>query len=212
MKILYVAFTLISLITASHAQVHKCANGVYTDKACADGGTGSELKLPAAGLATKIQFISHLETYPVHGATWPEVYANMKRNGPYTAWARWHVKTTYSSKQQKDMCSIEDLTISIDGTILMPDWQERNNAAAVDRKGWDASYEILKTHDEGHIDHGKSLAILLREKLAGIGVQPCIHIVKIAESAQSQLEARLRKSDEEYDRFTNHGLRQFNPS
>ncbi|MES2947155.1 MAG: DUF922 domain-containing protein [Pseudomonadota bacterium] len=211
MKFRHAAIFLIALNTVGHAQVHKCPNGMYTDKACPDGSTGSEIKLPAAGMATKIQFVSHLETYPVHGRTWPEVYANMMRNGPYTAWARWNVKTSYSKKQSQETCSIEDLTITIDGTIRMPEWQQRSSAAPKDRKGWDDSYAVLRIHEEGHIDHGKALAILLREKIAGIGRQPCTQIDSIAKAAQSQLTERLQKSDEDYDRFTNHGLKQFNP-
>ena len=212
MKYRYAALFLLTVAVQCQAQVHKCQNGVYTDRVCADGTTGGALKLPEAGTSSQMRFISHLETYPVYGRTWQEVYAYMQKKGEFWAWARWTVNTEYTSRPTKGMCTLEDLKITVDGKILMPEWQERSKATPADRKAWDDSIATLKIHEDGHIDHGKSAAILLRQKLTGLGPQPCETLAKQAADAKTKIEQTLSKSDEDYDRYTSHGLRQFNPS
>lgn len=93
----------------------------------------------------------------------------------------------------------------------MPEWAELSSAKAQDYNAWEGMYSILKTHEDGHIKHGEEFAILLREKLLGIGSQPCEKLQLVANQTSAQLTENLKRRDADYDFRTEHGLRQFNP-
>ncbi len=206
------AFTFcLLLMTFSHAEIHKCANGFFTEKPCPEGGTGTTIKSTESGASANITFQEILQKYPVHGATYAAVNTAMHKAGPYQGWARWKVVFTFTPKRTGSECQIEDLKIAVDENILMPDWIEQRQAAIRDQNEWDHMYSVLKTHEDGHTTHGREFAILLKQRLLGIGPKPCDQLQKIAENTQTSLQAVLGRRDEEYDRMTEHGLRQFNP-
>lgn len=65
-------------------------------------------------------------------------------------------------------------------------------------------------HEDGHIQHGKEFAILLKERLLGLGVVPCAELDARADQTHNTLYSNLQARDAEYDRRTSHGLRQHN--
>lgn len=196
--------------TLCQAEIHKCSGGVFTDKPCADGG-GTTIASKSEMKVGKINFETNLKTYPVHGATFEQVIAAMHKVGPFSAWARWAVAFNFRPKPAANGCTIDNLNISIAGDILMPDWAELRSAQGQDYNAWNRMYAILKTHEDGHVQHGQEFAVLLREKLMGIGPQPCDRLQATADQTKAALTENLKRRDEAYDYRTEHGLRQFNP-
>ena len=159
----------------------------------------------------KIDFQTKTKTYTVHGATYQQVLAAMQAAGPFVAWASWGAAFNFTPKSAGNACTIDKLNIAIAGQFLMPEWAERSSARTQDFNAWEAMYAILKTHENGHVKHGEEFAVLLREKLLGIGPQPCEKLQSIANQTSAQLSENLKQRDADYDYRTEHGLRQFNP-
>lgn len=201
----------LALLTAATAQsaIYKCGNGVFSDKACPND-TGKVMKVYGTNSKNKasIDFRTHLETYKVHGQTYRQVNAAMHKT-EFQAFARWAVAFTFDPITEGKTCTIDNLNIGVAGIITMPEWVEYSTAEPTDRNQWDKMYSLLKQHEDGHVQHGKEFSILLREKLLGIGPQPCNKLQSAAEKTQADLHRNLDKRDEEYDRRTMHGLRQF---
>lgn len=112
-----------------------------------------------------------MTSYAVQGANLAAVMASIRANGPssYAANARWNTSYAYQSTRSGGDCKISELEIKVDGRILMPEWRNKSNASASDQAGWDRMYATLLRHEEGHIQHGREFAVLLREYLSGIG-------------------------------------------
>ncbi|MBI5912038.1 MAG: DUF922 domain-containing protein [Betaproteobacteria bacterium] len=66
----------------------------------------------------------------------------------------------------------------------------------------------LKRHEDGHIQHGRELALLVKERLMGLGVVPCDQMQALAEGEFQRLYGNLKARDQEYDARTNHGATQ----
>lgn len=160
-----------------------------------------------------IQFKVEQGRYDVAGATLDAAYAQIRARGPggYWAMARWSARYTYQSHRQGANCQISQLRIFITGHILMPQWQGRDRAPRADQAAWDRMYEKLLRHEQGHVQYGREFAILLRERLAGMGSVPCQELQARAQRIFDPLLASLRARDQDYDRRTEHGIRQDNP-
>jgi predicted secreted Zn-dependent protease len=159
------------------------------------------------------QFKLETNTYDVAGGTLDAVYAQIRARGPggYWAMARWNARYTYQSTRQGALCRISQLQIFVTGHILMPQWQGKERASRADQMAWDRMYEKLLRHEQGHVQYGREFAILLREQLAGMGAVPCDSLQARAQRIFDPLLASLRSRDRDYDRRTEHGIRQDNP-
>ena len=205
------AFVLTTLLSLpSQAQIFQCSPGVYTDKPC-EGGAKVATAQDAKWAGGKLDFQMHLKHYTVHGNSYHQVFANMMQAGPFQGFARWQVLKTYDAKPAGKGCTLENLVITIRGEILMPEWAEKSSAPSADQAYWNESYKGLKLHEDGHIQHGKEFAVLLKERLLGLGVVPCAELDARANQTHSTLYSNLQARDAEYDRRTSHGLRQNNP-
>lgn len=199
------------LATSAQAQIFQCAPGVFTDKPCVDG-KAIEIKQTAnpAAAGAKINFDFKQTTYPVHGGDYWTAFNRMKAMGKFNAWAKWNASYTYNRSQTDKTCRMSDLAITITAEIQMPEWVEKGGAPAQDQRWWNEGHRQLQIHEDGHVAHGRDFAILLREKLLSLSADKCEQLDQMAQSQLFRLEANLRKIDEDYDRLTHHGLRQFN--
>ncbi len=90
----------------------------------------------------------------------------------------------------------------------MPRWIDEAKAPADLRSRWTRYAAALKTHEEGHIQHGRELAQLLRERLLGFGNMACTQAHDIAQNEYNRLYSNVKDRDKEYDRRTQHGSSQ----
>lgn len=198
----------------AQAQIYQCRQGgslVFSDRPCAEGAQA--VKAAPSGPQGAIRFEVPTRHYKVSAPTLTHAYMTMRANNPggFAGWARWKVDYRYEHEESGGRCTIRSVTVHVVGDILMPDWAEEKQASAEEQSEWRAMYAALKRHEDGHIQHGREFALLLKERLLGIGTAPCAQLESRAKQEYTQLHENLQRRDAEYDRRTDHGLRQDNP-
>jgi predicted secreted Zn-dependent protease len=184
----------------------------FSDKPCTEGNE-VKLKGPAGIPQSDIQFDVVTTHYPVRGADYVQAYRGLgaPHGGGFAGWARWNVSYNFDTLPRAEGCSVDRVHIRITGQIMMPKWEALADATLRDQAYWHAMYAQLKRHEDGHIQNGRDFALLLRERLLGIGTVPCDSIQATASQVYRTLQAGLQNRDADYDRRTRHGLRQDNP-
>jgi predicted secreted Zn-dependent protease len=198
----------------AQAQIYKCAQGanvVLSDKPCTEGAI-VKLKMPVGIPQSDIKFDAVTTHYPVADADYAQVYRRLvtQNTGGLTAgfagWAKWDVVYSFDTLPRREGCSIDRVHMQVRGQIMMPEWETLADAPPADQSRWNAMYAQLQRHEEGHVQHGREFAMLLREKLLGIGTVPCDTIRTAAGQVYRALYTNLQSRDAEYDRRTQHGL------
>ena len=214
-QLVLLAVTALCLAQAAGAQVYKCKSGntvVFADKPCEQGG--EQLKTAAGGSQGSLDFEIMTRHYPVNGANLMAAYRAMRASSPdgFAGWARWRVKYDLAKTEpSNDQCKVSGVKIRVDGDILMPEWKQEREAPQGDQLRWRTMYNGLKRHEDGHVQHGREFGMLLKERLLGLGNMPCGQLDAKAKLEYQLLYGNLNNRDREYDRRTNHGLRQDNP-
>jgi predicted secreted Zn-dependent protease len=161
------------------------------------------------GVPGVIDFQISTHHYQVNGADIGAAYESLRVRGPngFAGWARWKVDFDFSKQAVASGCIITAVTIRVVGEIAMPEWAEEKSATSADQAAWRAMYVKLKHHEDGHVQHGREFAILLKERLMGLGTVACDLLQSRAQQEYQRLYANLKDRDQEYDRRTDHGLR-----
>ena len=198
----------------AQAQVYQCQQGssrIFSDRPCTDGV--QSVKAVAAGPQGAIRFEVPTRHYKVSAATLRGAYLSMRMNNPggFAGWARWKVDYHYTPEEAAGRCIIRAVTVHVAGDILMPEWAEERQASREEQEQWRAMYAALKRHEDGHVQHGREFALLLKERLLGLGAVRCDQLDARTRREYDQLYGNLQSRDADYDRRTDHGLRQDNP-
>lgn len=196
-----------------NAQIYRCEHGgkiSYSDQTC-DAGAKSTKKayLPSAASGTlDLQVV--VNYYAVTGQDGRSLLNSMNVNGPkgFHGLASWKIRKEFATTPAKDGCRITAVRLTVTGEILMPRWEDRSTAPADLQQRWTRYYDALKTHEDGHIQNGKELGLLVKERLMGLGTLPCERLPEIAEREYQRIYSNLRSRDKEYDVRTNHGATQ----
>jgi hypothetical protein len=196
--------------TTAQAEIFQCAPGIFTDQPCTSGTTltirpGGQQTAPPA----QIKFNLQQRTYPIHGKDYLSAFTNLRASGKFSAWAQWKLEYEYKHAQTGKQCTIDNLIITVSGDILMPEWVEQTRAPQQDQAAWNRGQRQLQIHEEGHIQHGKDAAVMLRTKLLPLSAENCESVDRWATTALSTTTLYLQQLDRDYDRVTQHGLRQF---
>jgi predicted secreted Zn-dependent protease len=210
---LFFVFGLAFAATAN-AQIYKCGQGVdtvLTDRPCP--GSGTQMKTVTGGPSGSLDFNVMTRHYAVNGPDVQSVAQSIRMSNPggFWGWARWKVDYKYDQAESKAGCSITRVGVQVTGDILMPTWQQEKAGSSDDQQAWRRMYADLKRHEDGHVQHGREFAMLLKERLLGIGTVRCAELESRARQEYSLLYGNLQARDKEYDRRTEHGLRQDNP-
>jgi predicted secreted Zn-dependent protease len=154
------------------------------------------------------------KTYDVTGLNYAALITSMGTHGPkvdgksFHGLAKWHVKYNFTTKQAGRQCRFSSVDFTIDGEVLMPRWLDEVKAPADLRQRWTAYYAALKTHEEGHIQNGRELALLVRERFLGMGDMDCDQSQNIAQTEFNRIYNNIKDRDKDYDRRTQHGATQ----
>lgn len=215
----FAAYTMFGVLTSwapnAMAQVYRCVvNGeaAFSDRPC-PGGDSVAVRVPAPAAQSRIKLDVVTDHYAVNGADFRAALASVRQRGPqgFAGLARWSVRYKYQTQSAAGFCRITDATIHVTGKILMPRWEDKARAPATEQARWSRMYTDLKRHEDGHIQYGREFAVLFQERLLGIGQVPCSTLDAQAQRVFDQLMKNLKFRDAEYDRRTEHGLRQANP-
>lgn len=207
-----VALTFLLAAGATHGQIYRCdRDGVaYSDRPC-EPGAKSTLKAttptaPSGALDLQIK----TAYYDVRGDDYPSLIRSLRANGPqgFHGLARWNVAFDYEMEPRGADCAISAVRVRVAGEILMPRWVDQATAPLELQRRWSDHYAALQRHEEGHIQHGRELALLVKERLMGLGVMACDRLKALARDESHRLHENLKARDREYDARTNHGATQ----
>ena len=206
----FVALLLVPITV--HAQIYRCErNGAttFSDRPCEVGAKSTEKTYSTPGSAGSLDLQLRLQHYDVRGADWPSLMVSLRMNGPrgFHGLARWRVDYDYDVAPRRELCEISAVRMRVTGEILMPRWIDASSASLELQRRWTDVYEGLQRHEEGHIQHGRELAILGKARLMGLGAVSCEHIDALAKREFDRLYTNLKERDKEYDARTAHGTR-----
>jgi predicted secreted Zn-dependent protease len=215
MKLALSAATLLLASSALHAQIYKCTPAgsiVFSDRPCAEGA-GVKLKTATDAPNSDVQVEVVTTHYPVTGSNVQTVAASIKASNPggFWGWAHWKVDYVLGRSQRGSDCSVSNVSIHMAGQIMMPQWKEEKANSDSQQYWWQQLYASLMRHEQGHIQNGRDFELLLKQRLLGLGTVPCAELDARARREFDLLYANLGNRDREYDRRTQHGLRQDNP-
>ncbi len=208
------AAALLAGAAGTQAQVYRCGpagSAVFSDRPCPEAG--EKLKVSEPGATGRIEFEVPTIHYEVHAKRLVGVVQAMRTQNPggFWGWAGWNVDYQLQHDRRGDACTMTSVTVRVRGKITMPRWVDEPQATLAEQTEWRRMYADLKRHEDGHIQHGREFALLLRERLLGMGTQACDGLEARARQEYHRLHENLKRRDADYDRRTDHGLRQDNP-
>jgi len=155
-----------------------------------------------------------VEYYDVHGSTFAELRADMRRLGPkinggsFVGETRSPMRWSWRTKPVgTGSCSIEDIRVSMNAQILLPRWTPPAGADSALVREWKRFIEALEVHEAGHKDISARAGREIVEQLRGMS-GPCSQVGTRANDAARRIFDRARDEQARYDAETRHGLTQ----
>jgi predicted secreted Zn-dependent protease len=204
---------LLLLPGATHAQVYRCEqNGklAFSDQPCTAGAKASQKTYAPSPASGAVDLDIPIKHYAVQGATYEALSQSLKNNGPkgFHGLSSWRIDYEYTTRKLGGGCQVDTVKVKVGGEILMPRWTDEASGPSDLQRRWSTYYAALRQHEDGHIQHGRELALLIRQRLLGLGVQPCEQMQALTEGEFKRLSGNLKARDEDYDARTNHGATQ----
>jgi predicted secreted Zn-dependent protease len=212
-RAIIVYLLLLAVASRTQAQVYRCEHDgriAFSDRPCEAGAKATRKGYATSGASGVLDLQIAANHYPVQGRDYGSLASSLNANGPkgFHGLASWKIGYEYTTKRQRDACQIATVRVKISGEILMPRWAEESSAPLELQRRWGDYYAALKRHEDGHIQHGRELALLVKERLMGLGAAPCDQVQALAQGEFQRLYGNLKARDQEYDARTNHGATQ----
>lgn len=212
-RFLRVGLALLLAAGAAQGQIHRCERDgsvSYSDRPCEAGAKSSSKTYAAVGPTGALDLRVSVVHYDVRGLDYPSLLGSLRVNGPkgFHGLAKWGVAFDNSIEPLGDDCAISAVRVRVTGEILMPRWVDAAAAPLDLQRRWSDHYAALQRHEDGHIQHGRELALLVKERLMGLGVMACDRLKALARDESQRLYENLKARDKEYDARTNHGATQ----
>jgi predicted secreted Zn-dependent protease len=152
--------------------------------------------------------------YDVHGSTFAELRADMRRLGPKIDGSNFVGETRspmlWSWRTQSTSaggCSIRTITVSVNAQITLPRWSPPSDTEPGLVTEWKRFLAVLETHEAGHKDisakAGREIVERLRD-MSGV----CSQISVRADEIARVIVERANGEQKAYDASTRHGLTQ----
>jgi predicted secreted Zn-dependent protease len=193
--------------------VHCCEREgkvAFSDRPCEQGAKASRKAYAASGASSILDLQVAVTHYDVQGRDRDSLSRSIRARGPkgFHGFASWNIGYEYTTKPNRDGCEFATVLIKVSGEILMPRLVDEASAPLPMQQQWSENYAALKRHEDGHIQHGRELALLVNERLMGLGAVPCDRVRELAQSEFERLYENLKSRDRDYDVRTNHGRNQ----
>lgn len=208
-----VCLSLLAVTSGAQALVYRCEREgriAFSDQRCEAGAKETQKNYAVSVANGELDMQIVVSYYEVQGYDYDSLTRSLRANGPmgYHGLASWNVNYEFTSKRYRDACLIDMVLVKVTGEILMPRWTDEHSAVLELQRRWNDHYAALKRHEDGHIQHGKELALLVKERLMGLGPVPCDQIQALAQEEFQRRYDILKGRDQEYDARTNHGATQ----
>lgn len=217
MKAFALLLALLLTHATAHAQVYRCEqNGklAFSDQPCKPGAKSTQKDYAPQGAPQGATGTLDLDVpvryYAVQGTDHATLAQSLKANGPrgFHGLASWRLDYQYTTRRTGPNCQVDSVNVKVGGEILMPRWADENAAPVELQRRWATYYAALKRHEDGHVQHGRELALLVKERFMGLGAHPCEQFKALTEGEFNRLTTNLKTRDQEYDARTNHGATQ----
>ena len=152
--------------------------------------------------------------YDVHGRTFAEVRADMRRLGPKVD------GTTFVGETRSPMrwswrtesvggtsCSIREVTVLVNAQITLPRWTPPPDSEPGLATEWKRFLTALETHEAGHKDISAKAGREIVERLRGLSGL-CSQLSMRANDFARVIVERAQEEQRTYDVVTRHGLTQ----
>lgn len=207
------AFTATLPSASAQAQIHRCeADGrvTYSDRPCETGAKATTRPYAATAPSGVLELDIRQRYYDVAAHDYPTLVRALAAKGPrgFHGMAGWKVSYHYTVDQQPSGCAVDSVRVRVAGEILMPRWTDAADGPRDLQRQWSDYIVALQRHEDGHIQHGREFALLVKERLMGLGRIRCDVLPTLAQREYDRLYANLRTRDQEYDARTGHGRTQ----
>jgi predicted secreted Zn-dependent protease len=152
--------------------------------------------------------------YDVHGRTYADLHADMRRLGPKTygssyvgetrspmSWT-WRTESTTGGS-----CTLRDIHVRVNAEILLPRWTPPADADSSVVAEWQRFIAALETHEAGHKDISARAGREIKDQLRGL-MGLCSQVSTRANDLARRIINDATQAQRRYDAETRHGLTQ----
>jgi predicted secreted Zn-dependent protease len=195
----FLAAVAIALTASANASIFKCTDGTYQDKPCAAGIEKSLDEAPK-GIPIKIEFIETSSTYDIAQTSVHGVLVEMQQQQwmAYNSSKGYSITTKIEEKDKK--CWITEATLRLSNDNHLPNWRYYSAADPQTKKYWDREMSNAVRHENTHRQISKEFLMFLKEKIAGIGSQPCHELPLRIKQEERQGWINLTERQANFDR------------
>jgi predicted secreted Zn-dependent protease len=151
--------------------------------------------------------------YDVHGRTFDEVRADMRKLGPkvadssFVGETRSPMRWSWRTESANGTCSIRDVTVSVNAQITLPRWTPAADTEPGLASEWTRFITALETHEAGHKDISAKAGSEIVTRLRGLSGL-CSQISTRANDVARMIVDKASDDQKTYDAVTRHGLTQ----
>lgn len=195
----FLAAAAIAIAAGANASIFKCTDGTYQDKPCAAGIEKSLSEAPK-GIPIKIEFTETSSTYDIAQPNVYAVWAELQKQKwfAYNSSKGFGITTKIEEKDKK--CWITEATLRLSNDNHLPNWLYYSGADQQARKYWDRVMSDAVQHESTHRQIAKEFLMFLKEKIAGIGPQPCDQLPFRIRQEEAQGWINLTERQANFDR------------
>lgn len=195
----FLAVVALTMAASANAAIFKCTDGTYQDKPCT-GGTEKSLSEAPSGIPIKIEFTETSSTYDIAQKDIRGVVAETQQQQwtAYNSSKGFGITTKIERKDNR--CWITEATLRLTNDNHLPNWVYYASAEPWAKRYWDRSMERTVQHENTHRQIAKEFLIFLKEKIAGIGPQPCDKLAYRIKQEEVQGWINLTERQANFDR------------
>ncbi len=193
------AASAIAVAASANASIFKCTDGTYQDKPCTTGMEKSLSEAPK-GIPIKIEFTETSSTYDIAQKNIRAVSAELREQQwiAYNSSKGFRITTKIEEKDKK--CWITEATLRLTNDNHLPNWLYYSEADPQTKKYWDKKLANTVRHENTHRQIAKEFLLFLKERIAGIGPQPCDKLPLRIKQEEAQGWINLTERQANFDR------------
>ena len=157
---------------------------------------------------------NRVETYTVTGADKatmrPQIRVPDETPGAkgYAGYYRYTIAWRYTTKNDRGLCSIDRATVTLNGTVTIPEWTPPPGVDSQLVADWSRFRKALATHEQGHRALAYAGAGRVQRAIERTPSQSCSAIAETVRRTTEPLLEELKQQQAKYDRDTRHGILQ----
>ncbi len=170
----------------------------------------------SAGLLAEPAISIETRYYPVSGANSTEIWQSIQRRGPlgkdgkrYHAYTKWNINWRYRWVETPERCHLTSTSVSVEVEYLLPQLTSSRFDQPDFRKKWNRYYDALFAHEQQHKDFAVAAGREIEDRLKQEDEQSsCKRLQARLEQAAQQVIDQYGAKEREFDRVTDHGVKQ----